>query len=638
MPANVQIWFDPDLGCVAPTCGAGYTPTYKNQMSAWFAANPRYSFARVFNDTSYPQASYASSGTPSGLPVCTPNTQIFTPSGSSTLSTTINPDYCPLHDYVFIGAAGNSAAGAAGASGYPGGAGASGGLTYVQGLTTDSGNYSVGVQVGAAGQGTGSGNNTQIKSGWPVLASGSLYGASGTNASGTSGGNAGTQNCSPTLTAGVWGSIVCYAGANGKNGASTAGVGGPGGASAPTLAGPAYQGAAPTTGTGGGGGAGTSAAGSQDVTQTGGVGGSYLDGTTGGSGGAGGATPTAGTAPGGGGGGTATVLRQRATGRYISHGLAVRHGPHALHGARVLWAGRRRRRRRREQGLLGDRQRWGWRQCGWLWIVRRRRRRNFPLRRDRRRARSFHQRPDHRLRLPGSLIPRPELQLLRHDLHALQSDEVEQLQGGPAMPYGVDPALRAWTQSQTGQWPYYLGGIGALGQNWGGNAAARRRTRLGCTERKETDDPRIPQPIFPGRVRPQAGRFGTVRRPSFAAARLIAAGRACSTAPASGARRLAWGLTARATACNSTRNTRRRAGRSRLNARCRPPRFVVPFSTSYVMAGGFDFEHLTEASRIRLGRLGHPNERALPEYNMNRILALHAALVPGRRLDVGSLV
>ena len=36
------------------------------------------------------------------------------------------------------------------------------------------------------------------------------------------------------------------------------------------------------------------------------------------------------------------------------------------------------------------------------------------------------------------------------------------------MPYGLDPALRAWTQNQTGQLPYYLGGLGALGQNWGG--------------------------------------------------------------------------------------------------------------------------------------------------------------------------
>lgn len=49
-------------------------------------------------------------------------------------------------------------------------------------------------------------------------------------------------------------------------------------------------------------------------------------------------------------------------------------------------------------------------------------------------------------------------------------------QGGPAMPYGVDPALQARTQSQTGQWHYYVGGIGALGQNWGGNLSPAANT------------------------------------------------------------------------------------------------------------------------------------------------------------------
>ncbi len=38
-------------------------------------------------------------------------------------------------------------------------------------------------------------------------------------------------------------------------------------------------------------------------------------------------------------------------------------------------------------------------------------------------------------------------------------------QGGPATPYGVDPALLAWSQAQPGQWPYYYEG-------WGGAAPA----------------------------------------------------------------------------------------------------------------------------------------------------------------------
>lgn len=38
-------------------------------------------------------------------------------------------------------------------------------------------------------------------------------------------------------------------------------------------------------------------------------------------------------------------------------------------------------------------------------------------------------------------------------------------QGGPAMPYGVAPALLAWSQAQPGQWPYYYEG-------WGGAAPA----------------------------------------------------------------------------------------------------------------------------------------------------------------------
>jgi hypothetical protein len=38
-------------------------------------------------------------------------------------------------------------------------------------------------------------------------------------------------------------------------------------------------------------------------------------------------------------------------------------------------------------------------------------------------------------------------------------------QGGPALPYGVDPALQAWSQAQPGQWPYYYsqGSVGAGG-------------------------------------------------------------------------------------------------------------------------------------------------------------------------------
>jgi hypothetical protein len=33
-------------------------------------------------------------------------------------------------------------------------------------------------------------------------------------------------------------------------------------------------------------------------------------------------------------------------------------------------------------------------------------------------------------------------------------------QGGPNMPYGVDPALQTWSQARPGQWPYYLEGYG----------------------------------------------------------------------------------------------------------------------------------------------------------------------------------
>ncbi len=44
--------------------------------------------------------------------------------------------------------------------------------------------------------------------------------------------------------------------------------------------------------------------------------------------------------------------------------------------------------------------------------------------------------------------------------YAVSPQSSTNYQGGPNMPYGVDPALQAWSQAQPGQWPYYLEGYG----------------------------------------------------------------------------------------------------------------------------------------------------------------------------------
>ena len=318
--SNVQFAQDPDYGCVAPTCGAGYTPTYKNEISAWFATQPRFNYGRVFTDTAYPQANYALN-TPYGLPSCVPNTQVFTPPGGSTLTTNWNADYCPLHDYVFLGAGGpSSVAGISGTNGFPGAPGGSGGIVQIMGLTTDSGTISQQIQVGAATGVTTAGNGTRINS-WTLLGSGTMEaysGGSATAPSGStagSGGSAGTGTCSGVFNSPVNNSIMgatalvyCKSGAAGSAASGLAGEGGPGGSSSATLTSFGHTGAEFTggAGTGGSGGAGTSASASNNTTINGGNGGANLDGTTAGSGGTGGATPTAGNAPSGGGGGTTT--------------------------------------------------------------------------------------------------------------------------------------------------------------------------------------------------------------------------------------------------------------------------------------------------------------------------------------------
>ena len=141
--------------------------------------------------------------------------------------------------------------------------------------------------------------------------------------------------------------------------------------------------------------------------------------------------------------------------------------------------------------------------------------------------------------------------------------------GGPAMPYGVDPALQPGRRAKRASGPITLAGS-APSARIGAATCRPPRTRLGCNERKETDDPRIRQPIFPGRVRPQGRAVWDRQATELRCGTTHCSGTSLLYGAGQWAGRLAWGLTARATACNSTRNTRRRAGRSRLNARCRP--------------------------------------------------------------------
>jgi hypothetical protein len=284
---NFQFWWDPDDGA--------QTPTFKNTISAWFTANePNYVYARIWADNSYSEASY-SSNAPYGLPVCVPNVTYYTISTCSgpqcSGTTAWNPDYCPVHDYIAVGAAGSTAASTnTTGTGFPGGSGAGGGVTWVQGITTDSGVIPISsatspaslVQVGAAGVGL-AGNYTGPKGPWKLLSSGTLTAPSGANGSGVTGGTAATntQCTSPAivLNAGTWGSCVDFSGANGTTGTSSAGAGGAGGASSATLVGNGFTGT-DGAGAGGGGGGGTSGNASTPVTGTGGTGGTNLDSLT----------------------------------------------------------------------------------------------------------------------------------------------------------------------------------------------------------------------------------------------------------------------------------------------------------------------------------------------------------------------
>lgn len=296
--SNWELWWDPDDG--------QQTPTYKNEITTWFSTHAPYNYARVWvNNNAYAAANYTLNS-PYGLPACVANTQIKTPPSTTAITGTLAADYCPVHDIVVIGAAGNAVAGAVGGSGFAGGGGASGGLTYVSGLTTNSGTVPIPYQVGAAGNGTGAGNDSSVTSAWSIFATGSFFGSSSANASGVTGGALGTaQTCGATLNAGTTASVACAAGKAGRSApGATAGAGGEGGSSAPTLSAASFiagGGAAQTT-AGGGGGAGTNQNGVSSASNTGGNGGNYLDGTAGGAGGT-----ANGTAPGGGGGGTTTI-------------------------------------------------------------------------------------------------------------------------------------------------------------------------------------------------------------------------------------------------------------------------------------------------------------------------------------------
>ena len=293
---------------------------YKNDASSWFATKgTRYTYARVWTDNAYPQANYALNR-PYGLPTCVPNHKIYTTTG------TWEPDYCPVHDYILIGAGGATFTSTAGASGVTGGGGASGGSTWLQGLTTDSccipldGTTSPAseVQVGVGGGGQSTANNSSMKN-WMLLSGGvGMYALSGANATSTTGATAGANASCDTVSfrEGTFASCASFNGSPGANGNAAAGAGGVGGGSAASLTHAGYAGAT-GTGSGGNGGAGTSAKGSADATKTGGAGGNNLDGTTGGTGGVGGtasANGYPGNPPGGGGGGATVATHNGAAG------------------------------------------------------------------------------------------------------------------------------------------------------------------------------------------------------------------------------------------------------------------------------------------------------------------------------------
>ena len=189
---NFQLWIDPDAGGV----GTGYNmvgvaapsglpagPIYKNVVSSWFATNfQTYNFARVFNDNTYAEAL-----NPNGPPSCTPGPHVFTANG------TWPADNCAVHDVILVGAAGNSANAAGYGADTAGGVGASGATVYLTGLTGDMGTIPIpgswegaaatgSVQIGAAGGGQSTGNNSSLKQ-WAMLATGtSLSALSGANA------------------------------------------------------------------------------------------------------------------------------------------------------------------------------------------------------------------------------------------------------------------------------------------------------------------------------------------------------------------------------------------------------------------------------------------------------------------------
>jgi hypothetical protein len=288
-----QIQWDPDDG--------QQTPTLKNGVSTWFATNePAFQYARVFSSTAYPESSYAGNS-PYGLPVCVSGSQVFPVTGTWTL------DYCPVHDYYFIGGAGASSNGGnpgTGAGTGSGGVGASGALTYLTGLTTNSGNVAASPQVGVAGGGNNAGNTTEIPS-WGLMYSGGVYALSGPSSSGVTSGTAPSQPCTYgttfVLKAGTYATLGCASGATGPT-HNTGGMGGSGGGAAASLTHAGYVGANASA-SGGNGGAGTAANGGSASTSTGGAGGLNSDGTTGG---AGGTTGNNGTVPGGGGGGAPT--------------------------------------------------------------------------------------------------------------------------------------------------------------------------------------------------------------------------------------------------------------------------------------------------------------------------------------------
>jgi hypothetical protein len=264
----LSFWWDPDDG--------QQTPTFKNELStAMASSHSTHQYARVWaGDYAYPVASY-SGNSPVGVAPCVAAKQTFTSTSASW-----TPDYCPVHDYVLIGAAGNGGTSTSGAAAVVGGAGASGAATYLTGLTTNTGYVApASFQVGTAGSGTATALHT-----WALVSGADLSAGSGGNASGQTGGTSVAGNC-PTLVAGTQAACVTKSGANGGTGSSTPGAGGVGGNSAgnafvgTTHFG--YTGGAPTTLTGGGGGGGTAAAGTVGATTVGGNGGLNLDGTAG---------------------------------------------------------------------------------------------------------------------------------------------------------------------------------------------------------------------------------------------------------------------------------------------------------------------------------------------------------------------